>query len=280
MELTKQKKVAIQGIEGSFHHQVALANFGSNIELDQCMTFKELAKNVEVEKVDVGVMALENSIAGSIIPNYALLDKHNLQIIGEYYLRINMNLMALEGQSIEEINEVHSHPIALLQCAKFFSKYPHIKLVESVDTAETAYRIKKNNIKGMAAVASSLAAEMFDLEVLASNIHSQKNNTTRFVLVTSKNKKSNPNQVDKISLKFQIEDKLGGLATILNIMNDHRLNLTKIQSMPVVENPWHYSFFVDFTFEDYEKYQKAMEILKMLTSEFKILGQYINGRQI
>jgi prephenate dehydratase len=158
-------KVAIQGIKGSFHHQVAEEYFGNSPELDECMSFESLVTSLIEDKTNKAIMALENSIAGSINPNYALIDKNNLNIIGEHYLNIDMNLMALKGQKIEDIKEVHSHPIALLQCSVFFKKYPHIKLVESDDTAETARRIQEGNIAGMGAVASPIAAKMYDLEM-------------------------------------------------------------------------------------------------------------------
>ncbi|MEW5676959.1 prephenate dehydratase [Flavobacterium enshiense] len=273
-----ETKIAIQGIKGSFHHQVAKAYFDEAIQLEECLSFPDLVKSLNDKVSDKAVMALENSIAGSIIPNYALIDKHDLHIIGEYYLGINMTLMALKGQSIMEIREVHSHPIALLQCAVFFSQYPHIKLVESVDTAETAQRIREEQLKGIAAVASPIAAHMYDLEVLASEIHTIKSNTTRFVILQKTNSVVSKEFINKASLKFELEDKEGTLATLLNVMKDCGLNLTKIQSMPVIETPWSYSFFVDTTFAAYENYEKAKSVLTLMTRNFKILGEYQNGR--
>ncbi|MCL9806730.1 prephenate dehydratase [Flavobacterium amniphilum] len=273
-----ETKIAIQGIKGSFHHQVAQSYFNSDVVLDECMSFSDLVKSLLRKESGKGIMALENSIAGSIIPNYALIDQNNLHIIGEYYLGINMTLMALKGQKIEDIKEVHSHPIALLQCGVFFSQYPHIKLVESPDTAETAQRIQREQLKGIAAVASPVAASLYDLEVLASDIHTIKNNTTRFVIVKTTNKVIPENEINKASLKFELEDEQGNLALILNEMNQSGLNLTKIQSMPIIQKPWTYSFFVDVTFDDYKKYRKAKEILELKTREFKILGEYKNGR--
>lgn len=273
-----ETKIAIQGIKGSFHHQVASANFSDKVILDECLSFNDLVKSLKNNTSEKAVMALENSIAGSIIPNYALIDKNDLHIIGEYYLGIDMTLMALKGQTIQDIKEVHSHPIALLQCHVFFSQHPHIKLVESVDTAETARRIQQENIKGIAAVASPIAAQMYDLEILASGIHSIKNNTTRFVILKTTNKVLPQEEINKASLKFELDDTPGSLATVLNVMNNCKLNLTKIQSMPIIESPFQYSFFVDVVFTKYKHYEKAKKIIELMTTHFKVLGEYKNGK--
>ena len=274
-----ETKIAIQGIKGSFHHQVALNYFQSNIELEECLSFPDLVKSLKKNRVHKGIMALENSIAGSIIPNYALIDQNNLHIIGECYLDIHMNLMVLKGQKIEDITEVHSHPIALLQCAVFFSQYPHIKLVESVDTAETAQRIQEQQLKGIGAVAAPIAAEMYGLEIIAAGIHTIKSNKTRFVILKNENKEFPKEKINKASIKFELEDLPGALAAVLNIMNTCQLNLTKIQSLPIIETPFQYSFFVDVIFEKYEYYEKAKEILELMTTHFKVLGEYRKGEQ-
>jgi prephenate dehydratase len=271
-------KIAIQGIKGSFHHQVAEEYFHQEFDLDECMSFDDLAKSLVENQAQKGVMALENSIAGSIVPNYALIDRNNLQIIGEHYLDIHMNLMALRGQRIEEIKEVHSHPIALLQCAVFFSQYPHIKLVESGDTAETARRIQEEKLKGIGAVAAPIAAKLYDLDILAAGIHTVQSNKTRFVIVKTENKELSKEEINKASIKFELDDTPGSLATILNVMNNSKLNLTKIQSMPIIETPFQYSFFVDVVFEKYKHYEKAKKILELMTTHFKVLGEYKNGR--
>jgi prephenate dehydratase len=270
-------KIAIQGIKGSFHHQVAEEFFNSDLPLDECMSFNALVKSLKENTSQKAIMALENSIAGSIIPNYALIDNNNLHIIGEHYLDINMNLMALKGQTIEDIKEVHSHPIALLQCAVFFDKYPHIKLVESGDTAETAKRIQKENLFGVAAVASPTAAKMYDLDILFSGIHTVKSNKTRFVILKAENKELPKEEINKASVKFELDDTPGSLATVLNVMNNCKLNLTKIQSMPIIETPFQYSFFVDVVFEKYKHYEKAKKILELMTTHFKVLGEYKKG---
>ena len=271
-------KIAIQGIKGSFHHQVAGEYFGADTELAECMSFPELVQSLLTNKAEVGIMALENSIAGSIIPNYALIDRNDLHIIGEHYLNISMNLMVLKGQRLEDIKEVHSHPIALLQCANFFSAYPHIKLVESVDTAETAERIAKNKLSDIAAVGSPMAAQLFGLDIIAPDIHTIKSNKTRFVVVRTENSVIPKEEINKASIKFELDDTPGSLATVLNVMNNCKLNLTKIQSMPIIERPFQYSFFADVTFAKYKHYEKAKAILEMMTTQFKVLGEYKIGK--
>ncbi len=272
-------RVGIQGIKGSFHHQVAQEYFDVTIEVDECLSFEELVDSVLKNKSDQAIMAIENSIAGAIIPNYALIDKNNLEIIGEYYLDIHQNLMALKGQKIVDILEVHSHPMALLQCMEFLKKYPNIKLVEDKDTAETARRIHQKQIKNIAAIASKTAANLYDLEILAPEIQTINNNMTRFVVISKNKIETDTSNINKASLKFELDHKRGSLAAILNVMSDCKLNLTKIQSLPKIETPWKYSFFVDVTFDDYNDFQKAKSIIEIMAEYFKVLGTYINKMQ-
>ncbi|TXD51129.1 MULTISPECIES: prephenate dehydratase [unclassified Polaribacter] len=273
------KIIAIQGAEGSNHHKVARDFYGTAIQLKECMSFDALVDSLLDTSATHGVMALENTIAGSIIPNYALIDKNNLQITGEQYLNIHHHLMALKGQDIKDIKEVWSHPMALLQCKEFFKKYPHIKLVEDVDTAEVAKRIAKESLAGIAAIAPKIAAEIFDLAILEDGIQTIKDNSTRFVIVETTVPLNGIDQINKASLKFQLNHKRGSLAAILNVLSDCKMNLTKIQSLPVIETPWKYSFFVDVTFDEYQEYQKAITIIEIMAEEFKILGAYKNGRK-
>ena len=272
-------KVAIQGIKGSFHHQVAQEYYDKNVIVDECMSFEELVDSLLSGESDQAVMAIENSIAGPIIPNYALIDKNNLHIIGEHYLKIHQNLMALKGQKIEDITEVHSHPMAILQCMDFLKKYPNIKLVEDKDTAETARRIQDKQLKGIAAIASTTAAEMYDLEILAPEIQTIKNNMTRFVIIKKENSFVPENEIQRASIKFELDHKRGSLAAVLNAMSDCKLNLTKIQSLPKIETPWKYSFFVDVTFDRYEDYAKAKSLLVIMAEYFKVLGEYKNTKE-
>ena len=271
-------KIAIQGIKGSFHHQVAQEYYCQNIEVEECLSFEELVESLMSGKSNQAVMAIENSIAGPIIPNYALIDKNNLHIIGEHYLDIHQNFMALKGQKIDDILEVHSHPIAILQCMEFLKKYPNIKLVEDKDTAETARRIHQNQLKGIAAIASKTASEMYDLEILASEIQTINKNMTRFVIINKADNFVSKNEINRASIKFELDHKRGSLAAVLNVMSDCKLNLTKIQSLPKIETPWKYSFFVDVTFEKYEDYAKAKALLTIMAEYFKVLGEYKNTK--
>ena len=274
-----QSIIAIQGIQGSFHHQVALNYFSSDIQLLECLTFDALADALVSGEATQAVMAIENSIAGSIIPNYALLDRHNLQIIGESYLNIEHNLMGLKGQSIADLKEVHSHPMALLQCKAFFSNYPNIRLVEAEDTADIARKINKEQLLGIGAIASVKASDIFDLKLYAESIQTIKNNITRFVIIQAKGGALvEEKQINKAALKFVLDHQRGSLAAILNVMSDCQLNLTKIQSLPVIETPGKYAFFVDVTFDVFDQYKKAQSIIEIMATEFKILGEYPNNK--
>jgi len=274
------KIIAIQGAEGSNHHKVARDFYGNTMLLKECMSFDVLVASLLSGAATHGVMALENTIAGSIIPNYALIDTNNLHIVGEEYLNIHHHLMALPGQQIAHIKEVWSHPMALLQCKEFFKKHPHIKLVEDVDTAETAQRIQSGQLKGIAAIAPKVAAGLYGLEVLASDIQTIKNNATRFIIVKTTSKELPQEQINKASLRFVLDHKRGSLAAVLNVMSDCHLNLTKIQSLPVIDVPWKYAFFVDVTFDHYEDYTKARAILEIMATEFRVLGEYNNAREL
>ena len=270
-------KIAIQGIQGSNHHRVAEDFYGQDIELLECMSFDAVVDQLMDGTADRGVMAIENSIAGSIIPNYNLVYHNKLHIIGEHYLNINHHLMVLKGQGLEDIKEVHSHPMALLQCKEFFRDHPQIKLVESVDTAETAKRIKEGRLANIAAIAPKMAADLFNLDIIASEIQTIKVNSTRFIILKKKNKLLPREEINKVSLRFITDHKRGSLATVLNVMSDCNLNLTKIQSLPVIETPWKYAFFVDVTFENYEDFAKAKSLLKIMVGDFKVLGEYKNA---
>tara|TARA_R110002020_G_scaffold279150_2_gene494604 strand:- start:28549 stop:29280 length:732 start_codon:yes stop_codon:yes gene_type:complete len=242
------------------------------------MSFDQTVDSVLKKETDAAIMAIENSIAGSIIPNYALIDTNNLHVVGEYYLDIQHNLMALPNQKIEDITEVYSHPMALLQCKAFFKQYPHIKLIEDKDTAEVAERIHKKQLKNTGAIASTLAAEIFELDILATSIQTIKHNETRFVIVKQDNSEIAEAEINKASIKFELDHKRGSLATILNVMSDCKLNLTKIQSLPIIETPWKYAFFVDVTFQDYQDFKKAKSIMDIMATHFKVIGQYKNAK--
>lgn len=273
------QKVAIQGVKGSFHHQVALEYFQEDVVVDECLSFESLTDSLLKGESQLAVMAIENSIAGSIIPNYALIDQNDLHIVGEYYLDIIQNLMVLNGQKWKDIVEVHSHPMALLQCMDFLKKHPQIKIVEDKDTAETARRIHENQIKGIAAIGSSVAAKLYDLKIIAPEIQTVNNNMTRFFILSKEHRELVKEEVNKVSIKFELDDTPGSLATVLNVMTNGKLNLTKIQSMPIITTPFQYSFFVDVVFQKYKHYEKAIKIVEIMTNNFKVLGEYKNGKQ-
>ncbi len=270
------KKIAIQGIEGSNHHIVARSCYGETVALKTCLSFDALVASLLSGESTHGVMALENTIAGSIIPNYALIDAHNLYITGEQYLNIHHHVMALPNQQLSDITTVCSHPMALLQCKTFFKDHPHIQLVEDVDTAAVAKRISEEQLQGVAAIAPKITAAIFSLEILADDIQTIKNNATRFVRVQVQKPTLVAKEVNKASLKLELDHQRGSLAAILNVMSDCGLNLTKIQSLPKITAPWKYAFFIDVTFQHYAAYSKAREIIQLMASDFKELGLYKN----
>ncbi len=264
-------KVAIQGIKGSFHHIVAEQYFGKNIDLVECLSFSEMPQLLHDKKADVLVMAIENSIAGAILPNYALVDEFDLTICGEHHLAIHHNLMALNGQKMDDIKEVYSHPMALLQCHKFFKQHPHIKLIEDKDTAAVAKRIQDGQLKGVAAIASQMAADIYELSIIAPEIQTIKENATRFFILTNSESK-NSVSANKASIKFITSHKTGSLAEVLSVLAANNLNLSKIQSMPVIETPWKYAFFADFVFDSYADYFNAVSIVQEKVEMLQVLG--------
>ncbi|MEO2053573.1 MAG: prephenate dehydratase [Allomuricauda sp.] len=270
-------KIAIQGIKGSNHHQVAIDFYGNDIELLECSSFDAVVQHLLDGSADKGIMAIENSIAGSIIPNYNLVYHNKIHVIGEHYLNIHHHLMVLKGKTMDDVKEVHSHPMALLQCKEFFKDYPHIKLVESADTAETAKRIKDGQLANIAAIAPKMAADLYDLDIIAPEIQTIKNNATRFIILKKQNKVWPKEKINKASIRFITDHKRGSLATVLNVMSDCNLNLTKIQSLPVIETPWKYAFFVDVTFDKYEHFAKAKSLLDIMSEDFQVLGEYKNA---
>jgi prephenate dehydratase len=281
-QATKVKRIAIQGGYGAFHEIAAIHYFeNEDIEIVPNNTFKDLFSALKQGLVDFGITAIENSLAGSILPNYTLLLESNMKIIGEIYLRIKQNLVALPGQSIYDIKEIYSHPMALLQCQKFFEEYPHIKLIDSIDTALSAKDIRDKNLSGVGAISSILAADKYDLEILAASIETNKKNYTRFLILEGKNGeiKAN-NKVNKSSITFALAHKIGCLSKVLSILSYYEINLTKVQSMPIIGKEWEYQFYVDLEIEDYMLYKQAVEAIKPFTSNLQILGEYMKGKSI
>ena len=274
-----EMKIAIQGIKGSFHHLVALNYFGPTVDIVECNTFQEIIVRLNQKEVERGVMALENSIAGSILPNYALIDDSNMHVIGEYNFSIDHNLMCFENQTLKDIKEVHSHPMALLQCKEFFNNYDHISLVEATDTAKVAQLISEKKLRGIAAIASKEAAKTYNLNVISESIQTINNNVTRFVILKNNLEPFKKEFYNKASLKFILDHQRGSLAAILNVLSDCLLNLTKIQSLPVIKTPGKYAFFVDVKFDNTDFFQKAVSILKIMALEFKIIGQYLEYKK-
>lgn len=272
------KKVAIQGVNGAFHEIAARDYFNNEeIEIIPCNTFKDLFQKIEDEPDTIGIVAIENTIAGSLLQNHNLLKQSGCKIIGEYKLRIEHQLAALPGQNIEDINEVHSHPIALMQCEDFLDEHKHLKAVEAEDTALAAKDIAENKIMGRAAICSKLAAEMYGLEILAEGIETNKRNFTRFMVVVKPEKVSElikDKKIDKSSLIFTLPHKSGSLSHVLSILSIYNMNLTKIQSLPIIGREWEYQFYINLTFDDYTRYCQALEAIKPLTSDFLILGEY------
>lgn len=271
-------KVAIQGGNASFHDIAARDYFGKDINTIQCDSFRKLCEVLKEGQADYAVMAIENSIAGSILSNYTLLHEFNFYIVGEIQLRIEQNLIALPGTNIKDIQKVRSHYMALLQCRDFLNQYPHIQVEEYHDTAESAKVIRENNEEGVAAIAGRYAAELYQLELIAEGIETEKKNYTRF-MVLSRNKKERVGHINKATICFQLPDKIGALSDVLRIIVDNKINLTKIQSIPIIGKPNEYTFYVDCEFEDYEKFKQTIAI-KPLVQELKILGEYEKGKMI
>jgi prephenate dehydratase len=271
---------AIQGYEGSFHQEAARQFFGKNVEVICCDSFREVVKIAANSKEsDGGIMAIENSIAGSILPNYNLLQKSNLQIIGEVYLHIRQNLMVNRGVSLDDIKEVHSHTMALQQCYDFLDKYKW-KLVETEDTALSAKHVHQYKSKHIAAIASKLAAELFDLEIIAPNIHTIKNNYTRFLILQPAVNEIKIEDANKASLNFHTDHSKGSLAKVLTKIAEGGINLSKLQSFPIPGTDFQYSFHADMEFDSIDRFEDVIRQIKPLTAEIKIYGVYKNGKKV
>lgn len=275
---TASYQIAIQGGQGSFHEIAARKYFNNGIILLPCDTFADITDVLIQGKSHYGCFAIENTVAGSILQNYALLKENPIEIIGEVYLRISQNLIALPGQTTEDILEVHSHHMAIAQCRLFFKNYPSIKLVESVDTAISAREISEGRITGRGAIASHLAAEMYHLDILAEGIETNKRNYTRFLILAKKGQNGQRSKYpDKASLCFNLSHQTGSLAKVLSIIAFYDINLTKIQSLPILGEEWQYCFYVDVTFPDYPRYRQCLSAISPLVKVMHILGEYNYG---
>lgn len=271
--------IAIQGYEGSFHQEAAQLYFGNEINIVPCDSFRSLIKSVtQDDQTTAAIMAIENSIAGSILPNYNLILNSDLQITGEIYLHIQQQLMVNPGVGIGDIREVHSHPMALLQCIDFLESHPGWKLVETEDTALSAKHLHQYHHKHAAAIAGKLAATLYGLEILAENIHSIANNYTRFLILHRNESTVIPEGANKASVNFHTSHTKGALAQVLSIISEHWINLSKLQSMPIPQNQWTYSFHVDMEFDDLSQFEAALEEMSAYTEGIKVLGIYKNGK--
>ena len=270
-------KVSIQGYEGSFHQEAAQQFFGKNVEVIPCSTFRDVVKTAGNKKEsDGGIMAIENSIAGSILPNYNLLQKSNLKIIGEIYLQIKQNLLVNPGVKLENIREVHSHPMAIQQCLEYLDKY-NWKLIETDDTALSAKHVHQHKSKYIAAIASKLAADLFKLDIIAPNIHTLKNNYTRFLVLREEDTAKQIDDADKASVNFHTDHSRGSLAKVLTKIAEGGINLSKLQSFPIPGSDFKYSFHADMEFDSLDQFNKVIEQIKPLTAGLNIYGVYKKG---
>ncbi len=271
--------ITIQGFEGSFHQEAARKFFGKTVEVICCSTFREVVKKAQDKKAAAGaVMAIENSIAGSILPNYTLLQKSNLKIVGEVYLQIKQNLLVNPGIKLEDIREVHSHPMALLQCMDFLEQH-NWKLIETEDTALSAKHIHQHKSKHIAAIAGKLAAELYNLDIIAPNIHTQKNNYTRFLILQRNDSAVQVENANKSSINFFTDHTKGSLARVLSKIAEGNINLSKLQSMPIPGSNFNYSFHADMEFDDTEQFYRTVEKIKPLVKGLTIYGVYKNGKK-
>ncbi len=277
--------VAIQGGYGSFHELAARDFFdGTPIEITPCDTFEDLFYELSAGTIDSGMVAIENSVAGSILPNYAKLRNSGLWVAGETYLRIVQNLVALPGQKTEDIREIHSHPVAIQQCNVFLEvmRRKGVKVIESIDTALSAKWIRDEKLYGIGAIAGKKAAELYNLEILAEEVESDKQNFTRFLLISGKDHvlaldRIASQNIDKAMLCFSLPHKVGSLSQVLSVLAYYEINLTKIQSLPVVGKAWEYLFHIDLQFSDFVQYRRALEAIRPLTEQLEILGEFKQG---
>lgn len=268
---------------GTFHEIAALHFFkDEDVEIITSNSFDDLFRLMKQGGAHYAISAIENSVAGSILPNYQLIHDSDLMITGEIYLRVCQNLVALPGQSIGDLREVYSHPMAILQSKPFFDRYPHIRLVDGRDTASCMRDISVNGLKGVGAIGSRLAAEKYDLEILSASIETNKRNYTRFLILTDKDRldEETPVKSDKSSISFALEHEIGSLSKVLSIFSYFNLNLSKIQSFPIIGKEWEYLFYVDLEFSDEEKYRQSLVSVSPFISDLKIMGSYRKGKVI
>ena len=272
-------KVTIQGVAGCYHDAAARAYFHpQEIDTVPCDTFNSMFETLETDASLLGILAIENTIAGALLQNHELLRKSNLTIIGEYKMRISHVLAALKGQLIQELSEVNSHPMALMQCEQYLRKHPNLRIVEKTDTAGSAKDISENNLIGHAAVCGEFAANLYNLEILDKGIETNKRNFTRFLILAdplvAQELKPKDEELNKASIVFTLPHTQGALSKILTIFTFYDMNLSKIQSMPIIGREWEYRFYVDITFDSFVRYRQALDAVRPLLNDFKVLGEY------
>lgn len=272
------KRIAIQGMIGSFHDIAAHEYFeGEEIELICCNTFEEVFEELRKDSNVIGLTAIENTIAGSLLHNYELLRDSGTTIVGEHKLRISHSLLCLPGESWEDLVEVNSHPVALAQCRDFLQRHPNLKIVETDDTAGSAKNISEKQLKGHAAICSKFAAPLYNMEILEEGIETNKHNFTRFLVVTDPWKADElreQRKTNKASMVFSLPHSEGSLSQVLSIFSFYRINLTKIQSLPIIGREWEYMFYIDVTYDDYMRYRQSIDAITPLIKELKVLGEY------
>lgn len=276
------KQVAIQGGLGAYHGIAAENFFNEEVDIIPCATFRDIFRTIKKDPNIIGIMAIENTIAGSLLQNNELLKESKLPIAGEYKQRISHCIAALPGQSIHDIKEVQSHPIALMQCTEFLDTLPGVKVVEHEDTALAARDIAKNNTTGTAAICSTKAAEIYGLNILASGIETNKHNFTRFLIFGNRwvvDEIQKNEVLNKSSIVFTLPHSEGSLSKVLSVLSFYGISLTKIQSLPIIGHEWEYQFYVDLKFSNIDRYHQSLDAIRPLTSDLKILGEYPEGRQ-
>ena len=275
------KRIAIQGVPGSFHDIAAHKFFpGEDIELICCDTFEEIFEHIQQDSSVIGMLAIENTIAGSLLHNYELMRDSGVTIVGEHKLRIKHNIVCLPEDDWDTLTEVNSHPVALAQCRNFLQRHSKMKVVEADDTAKSAEIIRKNNMRGHAAICSKYAAELYGMKILEESIETNKHNFTRFLVVADTWRADDlrqRGQSNKATIVFSLPHNEGSLSQVLSIFSFYKINLTKIQSLPIIGREWEYLFYVDVIFSDYLRFRQSIDAVSPLTRELKILGEYAEG---
>lgn len=272
------KRIAIQGELGSFHDITARHSFeGDQLQIICCSTFEDVILNMKQDPTVIGIMAIENTIAGSLLHNYELLRESGMTVVGEYKTHISHCICALPGQSLDELSEVHTHPVALMQCQHYLSRHQNLKMVEAEDTAGSAKEIAEKGLTGVAAICHADAAAMYGLEVLENHIEDNPHNYTRFLIMSDPRKADflrALNEADKSSIVFSLPHEEGSLSQVLSILSFYKINLTKIQSLPIIGREWEYLFYVDVTYDDLTRYRQSIDAITPLTRDLIILGEY------